>query len=91
MIPGCSLFAVEKKIVVEHPISEDKLFELCDHLSPDKKAQLVKRLLGDQGIQVVFGNSQLHADTICQINLSDKEQMAGILKVIAERIVREEK
>jgi hypothetical protein len=88
MIAGCSF---EEKIVDHQQIEieEEKIFELCETLSSDKKAQLVKRLLADQSIQVVFGNSQMHADTIYQINLSDREQMADILKAIASRISKE--
>ncbi len=88
MMAGCSF----KKKIVDHQqieIEEEKIIELCETLSSDKKAQLVKRLLADQSIQVVFGNSQMHADTIYQINLSDREQMADILKAIASRISKE--
>ena len=68
-------------------VNEEKIFELCARLSPDKKAQLVKRLLGDQSLQVVSGNSQLHPDTISQI-LSDRKHMATILNAIADKILK---
>lgn len=86
MISECSFTTAEEKSVTEQDVDEEKIFELCDRLSPDKKAQMVKRLLGDQSLQVAFGNSQLHADTIYQINLSDKDQMAMILRAIANKI-----
>jgi hypothetical protein len=69
-------------------IREERIFELCDRLSPGKKAQLVKHLLGDQSLQVVFGNSQLHVGTMHQINLSDKDKMAMLLRVIADKILK---
>lgn len=87
MISECSFTTAEEKSVTEQQVDdEEKIFELCDRLSPDNKAQLVKHLLGDQSLQVMFGNSQLHVGTMYQINLSDKDQMAMLLRAIADKI-----
>ncbi|MDZ4877092.1 MAG: hypothetical protein CLLPBCKN_006527 [Chroococcidiopsis cubana SAG 39.79] len=61
----------------------------CKRLPPDKKAQLLKSLLGDQAISVVFGNSNLYADTIYQINVSDNNQVAQLFRTLAQRITNE--
>ena len=63
----------------------------CEHLSSEEKAKLVHHLFGsDPGMQITFGNtggnSQLHATTIFQINISDKGQVQGILEAIASQI-----
>ncbi len=88
MMAGCSFTTAEEKSVTEQlpGTDEEKVFELWGRLSAEKKAQLLKRMLGDQSLQVVFGNSQLHVDTIYQINLSDKDQMATIFRAIADKI-----
>ncbi|WP_438553934.1 hypothetical protein [Chroococcidiopsis sp.] len=67
----------------------ESLLEKCNRLPPDKKAQLLKSLLGDQAISVVFGNSNLYADTIYQINVSDNNQVAELFRTIAQRIEKE--
>lgn len=67
----------------------ESLLEKCNRLPADKKAQLLKSLLGDQAISVVFGNSNLYADTIYQINVSDNDQVAQLFRMIAKRISKE--
>lgn len=67
----------------------ESLLEKCKRLPPDKKAQLLKSLLGDQAISVVFGNSNLYADTIYQIDVSDNNQVAQLFRTIAQRIEKE--
>jgi hypothetical protein len=66
-----------------------ELMENCDRLSPEEKAKLVKRLLGDNSLNVTIGSScssHLTADTIYQINLSASDQIADILDAIASKI-----
>jgi hypothetical protein len=70
-------------------IDVEKLMKDCDRLSPEEKAKLVKRLLGDSSLNVIIGSScssHLTADTIYQINLSASDQIADILDAIASKI-----
>lgn len=60
--------------------------EECDRLNADERAKLLKHLLGDAGINVTVGSSQFNADTLYQINIATPDQMAGILKAIADKI-----
>lgn len=56
-------------------------------LPPEKKGELLKFFLGnDEQIQVTFGNSQVTASTVYQLNLQNPEQMADIIGAIADRI-----
>ncbi len=77
-----------RKVMTEQQPETDveDILEKCKKLSPDEKAELLKGLLGDSNLSVVFGNYQLHGDTIYQINLAEKEHMAEILRAIANRI-----
>lgn len=87
-------YSDSKKIVDEQQFNKnldelESLLEKCNRLPPDKKAQLLKSLLGDQAISVVFGNSNLYADTIYQINVSDNNQVAQLFRTLAQRITNE--
>jgi len=87
-------YSDSKKIVDEQQFNKnldelESLLEKCNQLPPDKKAQLLKSLLGDQAISVVFGNSNLYADTIYQINVSDNNQVAQLIRTIAQKITNE--
>ncbi|MFP4410037.1 hypothetical protein [Coleofasciculus sp.] len=64
----------------------DDILEQASQLSPEEKAQLVERLLKVQGLSVVFGNSQVHADLVVQLNNAPGEYLAEVLRAIASRI-----
>jgi len=71
---------------LKNSIEENKLFRQCDRLSAEKKAQLIKRLLSDGSIQVMFSNSQTHVNALYPLTLSDRKQIAGIIRAIANRM-----
>lgn len=73
-------------------IDLSKIIEACDSFKSDEKAKLLRHLLGnDAGLSLTIGGTQFHADTVYQINLADREQVADILKAIATRIEGEGK
>jgi hypothetical protein len=63
-----------------------KLMEDCDRLDAEGKTKLLKHLLGEPGLQVVIGSSQVHATTVYQVNLNSPEQIATVLDAIAKKI-----
>lgn len=67
-----------------------KLLEACDHLSNEEKAKLLKHLIGnDTGLSVSVGGSQFCANTVYQVNLTDKEQVSDVLRLIANIIEKD--
>ncbi|MDV2997603.1 MAG: hypothetical protein N4J56_007308 [Chroococcidiopsis sp. SAG 2025] len=71
---------------LKNNIEENRLFRQCDRLSVEKKAQLIKRLLSDRSIQVMFSSSQTHVNTVCPLTLADRKQIAGIVRAIANQM-----
>lgn len=74
-----------------HQPAIDDILEQASQLSPEEKAQLVERLLKIQGLSVVFGNSQVRADLVVQLNNAPGEYLAEVLRAIASRIDLSEK
>jgi hypothetical protein len=67
----------------------DDLFGVVDKLPVEDKVALVKHLLGNSGLSVVFENNQLSGSLIVQINTMDKAVLGEILQAIAQRITQE--
>lgn len=66
------------------------LKSLYPSLPPDTKAELLKHLLDkEQQLQVTFGNCQIRAQTVYQLNLQNPQHMADILAAIATNIKSE--
>jgi|GEM_PF-2735792 len=61
-----------------------------DDLKPDEKAEVMKHLLGsDKSLQVVFGNSNVTATTMFQINITSDADVSNLLKAVADRMEKE--
>jgi len=71
---------------LKNSIEENRLFRQCDRLSVEKKAQLIKRLLSDGSIQVMFCSSQTHINTVCPLTLGNRKQIAEIVRAIANQM-----
>ncbi|MDB9318209.1 hypothetical protein [Nodularia spumigena] len=67
-----------------------KLMEDCAGLDAEKRAKLIKHLLGEPGVQVIIGSNQVHATNVYQVSLSSPEQISGILDAIAQKITSED-
>lgn len=67
-----------------------KLMEDCDRLDAEKRAKLIKHLLGEPGVQVIIGSNQVHATNVYQVSLSSPEQISGILDAIANKITSDD-
>jgi hypothetical protein len=67
----------------------EDLFSIVEELPPDKKAELVQRLLKSNDLNVTFGNNQLSGTIIVQINTMDQAALSDILQAIASRITSE--
>jgi hypothetical protein len=67
----------------------EDLFAVVEDLPPDKKAELVQRLLKSNDLNVTFGNNQLSGTIIVQINAMDQAALGDILQAIASRITSE--
>ena len=75
------------KHLVDKHTSASVLFEVCDRLSNEEKAKLLKHLIGrDTGLSVAVGSKSFNANTVYQINISDKEQISDVLRAIASII-----
>ena len=55
-------------------------------MSPEVKATLVKRLLGDGGLQVTFGQSHVNATNFYNIQSASTEQLSEIILAISDII-----
>ncbi|BAZ83809.1 hypothetical protein PN497_11865 [Sphaerospermopsis kisseleviana CS-549] len=55
-------------------------------VSADVKAKLVKQLLGDSGLRVIFGQSQVNATNFFNIQSASIEQLSDIMLAIAQVI-----
>jgi hypothetical protein len=55
------------------------LEQLVSDVSPEVKATLVKRLLGDGGLQVTFGQSHVNATNFYNIQSASTEQLSEII------------
>ena len=65
----------------------DSLYDAAKELPAEQRAELVKKLLGSQeGTTLSFGNSSVSAETVYQINLTSREEMALVLEAIAGKI-----
>lgn len=62
---------------------------LIEKLPVEEKAQLVKKLLGTEGLSVVLGNNQLSGSIIVQINTMGNEDLSDILRAIATKIEKQ--
>jgi hypothetical protein len=62
------------------------LEQLASDVSLDTKARLVKRLLGDTGLQVIFGQSHVNATNFYNIQSASTEQLSDIVLAIADII-----
>ena len=63
------------------------LFEVCDRLSNEERGKLLKHLISrDTGLSVAVGSKSFNANTVYQINVSDKEQISDVLRAIANFI-----
>jgi hypothetical protein len=62
------------------------LEQLASDVSPEVKATLVKRLLGDGGLQVTFGQSHVNATNFYNIQSASTEQLSDIVLAIADII-----
>jgi hypothetical protein len=72
------------------PILKD-LLPLVDQMPEEDRAALLEKLLGKQNsLSVVFGNHQLNGSIVVQINQAPPDQLAAILKVVAERIAKQD-
>lgn len=67
----------------------EDVLPLVEKLPVEEKAQLVKKLLGTEGLSVVLGNNQLTGSIIVQINTMGKEDLSEILKAIALKIEKQ--
>jgi hypothetical protein len=56
------------------------LEQLASDVSPEVKATLVKRLLGDGGLQVTFGQSHVNVTNFYNIQSASTEQLSDLLK-----------
>lgn len=68
----------------------ENLLQTVDGLSTEEKATLIKHVLGDPGLSVVFGNNQLSGSIIVQINTIDRSALGDLLEAIAERVRTEQ-
>jgi hypothetical protein len=67
--------------------SVETILQAAKKLPGDQKAELVKKLLGEEsGLVVVSTNSRLVDYVITQINLLSSEGLAYVLRAIASRI-----
>ncbi|MBO1052973.1 MAG: hypothetical protein HEQ25_13530, partial [Dolichospermum sp. DET73] len=62
------------------------LEQLVSDVSPEVKATLVKRLLGDGGLQVTFGQSHVNATNFYNIQSASTEQLSEIILAISDII-----
>lgn len=71
---------------LEHQEKSVLLEQLAADVSPDTKARLVKRLLGDTGLKVTFGQAQVTATNFFNIQSASTEQLSDIILAIADII-----
>ena len=65
----------------------DSLYDAAKELPVEQRAELVRKLLGSpEGTTLSFGNSSVGAETVYQINLTSREEMALVLEAIAGKI-----
>lgn len=64
----------------------DQLYELIDSLPAETKAELVKRLQGSNVHPMQFGTNNITGPLIIQVSMMDKENMAEILRAIADKL-----
>lgn len=62
------------------------LEQLAADVSSDTKAKLVKRLLGDNGLRVTFGQAQVNTTNFFNIQSVSIEQLSDIMLAIAQVI-----
>lgn len=62
---------------------------LVEKLSVEEKAQLVKKLLGTEGLSVVLGNNHLSGSIAVQINMMGNKDLSDILTAIATKIEKQ--
>ena len=62
----------------------EDILPLAEKLSVEEKAQLVKKLLGTEGLSVVLGNNQISGSIIVQINTMRNEDLSDILTLYIE-------
>ncbi|MEM7552608.1 MAG: hypothetical protein AAF378_00640 [Cyanobacteria bacterium P01_A01_bin.84] len=94
LLKACDCLNNEKKEkLLKHLIgtytNASVLFEICDRLSNEERGKLLKHLIGrDTSLSVAVGSSSFNANanTVYQINISDKEQVSDVLRAIAKII-----
>ena len=65
----------------------DGLYDAAKELPVEQRAELVRKLLGNsEGTTLSFGNSSVGAETVYQINLTSREEMALVIEAIAGKI-----
>lgn len=69
----------------------DDIVSVATKLPASEKAKLVQKLLGTDGMTVIFGNGLTTAQVVIQIQSMEKLDLSSIMEALSDRIASDAK